>query len=460
MAKKFYSQNQKIIFQINIDKDDMNDIYKFQIKDGIKKFDEYKEKIIYENILKNLKNFFDEDINITEYPDLIEQSKKYQYDYVFNLFQKLIESKEKKISFQHFIDIINAEVYKDGILEFINKYIKDKKSSNKKIELIEKGQIDIDVDNKEEILIKQLNEEKIMVYIGKKLGIYSTNDLSLLFSINIDINIDIISPIIILKNGNILLITTENKNNNKKEDLITIINSKTFKIEQKIPLFLSRDIFSLIELSNDDIAYTNEIGLVIYTKKNGKYIFSKLIPYARGILKQINEDSFLSLGQMIIKFSIEDYSVIGAMPNFGRNHKLIKFKNDIYALYGGEIGGALSQSLICYLDINKFEIVFYRYLDRIVEDIIPLSGDNYFIILKWYVYTSRCESKIYEIVSKPIEYEDTYGFIDVSFCESDSDDYEKIKALENVSYKQFIRLSDNKILLKKYYWVCLFEYKK
>ena len=163
---------------------------------------------------------------------------------------------------------------------------------------------------------------------------------------------------------------------------------------------------------------------------------------------------------MIIKFSIEDYSVIGAMPNFGRNHKLIKFKNDIYALYGGEIGGALSQSLICYLDINKFEIVFYRYLDRIVEDIIPLSGDNYFIILKWYVYTSRCESKIYEIVSKPIEYEDTYGFIDVSFCESDNDDYEKIKALENVSYKQFIRLSDNKILLKKYYWVCLFEYKK
>ena len=163
---------------------------------------------------------------------------------------------------------------------------------------------------------------------------------------------------------------------------------------------------------------------------------------------------------MIIKFSIEDYSVIGAMPNFGRNLKLIKFKNDIYALYGSEIGGALSQSLICYLDINKFEIVFYRYLDRIVEDIIPLSGDNYFIILKWYVYTSRCESKIYEIVSKPIEYENTYGFIDVSFCESDNDDYEKIKALENVSYKQFIRLSDNKILLKKYYWVCLFEYKK
>jgi hypothetical protein len=151
-----------------------------------------------------------------------------------------------------------------------------------------------------------------MVYIGKKLGIYSTNDLSLLFSINIDINIDIISPIIILKNGNILLITTENKNNNKKENLITIINSKTFKIEQKIPLFLSKDIFSLIELSNGDNAYTNEIGLVIYTKKNGKYIFSKLIPYARGILKQINEDSFLSLGQMIIKFSIEDYSVIGA----------------------------------------------------------------------------------------------------------------------------------------------------
>ena len=460
LAKKFYSQNQKIIFQINTDKDDMNDIYKFQIKDGIKKFDEYKEKIIYENILKNLKNFFGENINITEHPDLIEQSKKYQYDYVFNLFQKLIESKEKKISFQHFIDIINAEVYKDDILEFINKYIKDKKSPNKKIELIEKGQIDIDVDNKEEILIKQLNEEKIMVYIGKKLGIYSTNDLSLLFSINIDINIDIISPIIILKNGNILLITTENKNNNKKEDLITIINSKTFKIEQKIPLFLSKDIFSLIELSNDDIAYTNEIGLVIYTKKNGKYIFSKLIPYARGILKQINEDSFLSLGQMIIKFSIEDYSVIGAMPNFGRNHKLIKFKNDIYALYGGEIGGALSQSLICYLDINKFEIVFYRYLDRIVEDIIPLSGDNYFIILKWYVYTNSCESKIYEIVSKPIEYENTYGFIDVSFCESDNDDYEKIKALENVSYKQFIRLSDNKILLQKYYWVCLFEYKK
>ena len=43
---------------------------------------------------------------------------------------------------------------------------------------------------------------------------------------------------------------------------------------------------------------------------------------------------------------------------------------------------------------------------------------------------------------------------------SDNDDYEKIKALENISYKQSIRLSDNKILLQKYYWVCLFECKK
>jgi len=326
----------------------------------------------------------------------------------------------------------------------------------KKIELIVKGQIDIDVDNKEDILIKPLNEEKIMVYLDKKLGIYSTNDLSLLFSISIDI----ISPIIITKNGNILLITTKNNDNNKTEKLITIIKSKTLKIEKKIPLFLSGDIFSLIELSNGDIAYTIETGLVIYTKKNEKYIFSRLIPYAKGKLNQINEDSFLSLGQMIIKFSIEDYSVIGVLPNFGRNLKLIKFKNDIYALYGGRIGGALSQSLICYLDINKFEIVFYRYLNRVVEDIIPFSGDNYYIILKWFVYTNSYESKIYNILSKPIEYENTYGFIDVSFCENDNDDYEKIKATENYNFIKFIRLNNNKILLQKYLWACLYEYNK
>jgi len=97
-AKKFYSQHHKIIFQITTDKDDMNDIKKSQIKHSIEKLDEYKETIKYEHILKILKNYFGENINIKEHSDLIEQSKKNEHDYVLNFFQKLIETKENNIS--------------------------------------------------------------------------------------------------------------------------------------------------------------------------------------------------------------------------------------------------------------------------------------------------------------------------------------------------------------------------
>lgn len=60
---------------------------------------------------------------------------------------------------------------------------------------------------------------------------------------------------------------------------------------------------------------------------------------------------------MVIKFSIKDYSVTGLIPNLGYNTKLTKIKDDIYVLYGDSIGGALSESLICFLDVNKFEII-------------------------------------------------------------------------------------------------------
>ena len=453
--KNIYSNYEKIFFQI-LSSTYINSLGNNEIEESVKKFDEYKEKIIYDNIVKNMNNYFGENINIKEQIYLFENNNHYTYKYnkLYDFFKELNGTKEKSniIPLTIFIKLIKMEDNKNIIFESINNYIKDEKSKkNKQFEFI-KNSINIYGKEKENILIEKLNKDKIIIYYDKKLHIHSTNDLSLLFVIDINI----ISPIILLKNGKVLFITSEN---NKNNNYITIINSNTSKIEQKIPIIFSGDIISLIELSNGDIVFTNDIGIIIYTKKNEKYIFFKLLPFGLGIdLKKINENSFIFIGEMIIKFSIKDYSIIGIIPNLGHNKKLEKIKNDIYVLYGGSIGGGLSYSLICFLDMNKFEIIFYRYLDKIILDIIPLLGENFLINSEWFAYTNSCEKEIYKKISKPFKYENVYGFIDSSCYNSDNDDdYERIRNIDK-DVKRFIKLNERKILYQDEFKICLMEY--
>ena len=91
----------------------------------------------------------------------------------------------------------------------------------------------------------------------------TSKDLSLMTSINIKI----ISPIIILKNKNILFASEENENNIISRYII-FLNPEAFKKEEKIFLFLKEPIHSLIQLTNGDIALAYNTAVIICTKKN------------------------------------------------------------------------------------------------------------------------------------------------------------------------------------------------
>ena len=448
MLQNVYWKNPKIYFQMQ-ERGCINDIGNKEIEESLNKFDEYKGTIILDSITKALNNFFGENINIKEQIDSMENNNyTFKYGHLYVFLQNLKETEKKNIiPLQNFMELIYAENNNDRIFENILNFIRDENDKNK-IKIIEKGKINIY--NKKITSIEKLNKDKIIVYFDRKLNIYSSNDLSLLYAIEIDI----LSPISILQNGNILLITSEN---GEKGDYITILNSHTLKTEQKIPLFIPGETPSLIELSNGDIAYSNKIGISIYKKKNEKYYFFKLLPFPVFQIKQINEDSFISLGEMIIKFSIKDYSITGVIPNLKYNTKLVKIKNDICVLYGSE-GGACSKSLICFIDVNKFEVISYRYLNRVIPDIIPLLGENYFIISKWYVYTNSYEKKLYKKICKPFKYENIYGFIESFHYNRDKDDdYEKIKYIDT-DFERLIMLTERKILYQDEFNIYLKEY--
>ena len=93
-----------------------------------------------------------------------------------------------------------------------------------------------------------------------------------------NINIKIISPIILLKNKNILFASEENENN-IINIYIMILNSETFKKEEKILLFLKESIHSLIQLTNGDITLSYDTTVIIYTKKIIANIISMLINF-------------------------------------------------------------------------------------------------------------------------------------------------------------------------------------
>ena len=125
------------------------------------------------------------------------------------------------------------------------------------------------------------------------------------------------------------------------------------------------------------------------------------------------------LGYVTIKLSLnkneynkrKDYTLINILPNLGYNEKILKLNSDIYVLFGGERDGAVSESLTLFLDLNKFEVVYYEYINRIFEEINPLFKDNYYIYYKWHVWTNGYEHKEERLICKLIHYENSYRFI-------------------------------------------------
>ena len=78
--KNIYSNYEKIFFQI-LSSTYINSLGNNEIEESVKKFDEYKEKIIYDNIVKNMNNYFGENINIKEKIYLFENNNNYTYKY-------------------------------------------------------------------------------------------------------------------------------------------------------------------------------------------------------------------------------------------------------------------------------------------------------------------------------------------------------------------------------------------
>ena len=120
--------------------------------------------------------------------------------------------------------------------------------------------------------------------------------------------------------------------------------------------------------------------LCIYKNINNKYIFSKMLFFNNPKIKKIENGNLIVLDRMTLnKYSSSDYSLIKVFPNIGNNECLTKLSKVIYVVYGRNIGGAVSESVIYFIDVNKFEVVFYYYIESIFLNICPLLG-NYFEI--------------------------------------------------------------------------------
>ena len=94
----------------------------------------------------------------------------------------------------------------------------------------------------------------------------------------------------------------------------------------------------------------------------------------------MKDDSFIILSNQIIKYSSDDYSFIKILPNITNNKHLERIRDDIYCLYGGETKGKDSKSLLYFLDIEKFEFIYYIYNDYVVKYFSPLFINDYFFL--------------------------------------------------------------------------------
>ena len=447
--------------------EDLNKKFIENFKLILKKFNDFekRKKYIDEEIKKACfteeehimcKKYFEEKNEFEKFLEKISTSLSYVYP---NFIEFLEEHKGYYVSFEELYKQIDG---KQNILDEIKAFVKYENENNKNINFIIKGKMCIDNNNddSEKISqIKELDKNRIIIYYNTdKLNIYSSKDLSLMVSINIKI----ISPIIVLKNKNILFASEENENNIINR-YIMILNSETFKKEEKILLFLNEPIYSLIQLTNGDIALAYKTAVIIYTtKNNNKYNFKKLIYINQSHLIQTNNDSLIIIAiDNIFKFSIKDYTLINILPNLGYNEKILKLNSDIYVLFGGEIGGAVSESLTLFLDLNKFEVIYYEYINRIFEEINPLFKDNYYIYYKWHVWTNSYEHKEERLICKLIQYENSYRFINSPDYYIYSEGFFSY-IIDNKYIKNLVRLSNDNIIYldERENEICLIELEK
>ena len=150
---------------------------------------------------------------------------------------------------------------------------------------------------------------------------------------------------------------------------------------------------------------------------------------------QIKDDSFVLLDKYIInKYSSNDYSIIKSLPNIANNEKIIRIKDDIYCLYGGTEGKSV-ENLLCFIDINKFDILYFKYNEYIIKYLCPLFINDYFYSCKEYDYIIDREKV------KLIEYENTFEFIKSDYIEK----AEYLKDIPSIIHHS-ISLGNNKVI--------------
>ena len=361
-------------------------------------------------------------INLNHYIDKLKDKNLIEiYPNYYNFLKILLETtKNEHPSYEKFSKLLSKE---RKVLNEVKSYIQYKNLKNKKIKKHEFEEDDIYCVKS----VKILDKDKIVMSTSDKIYVYDIHNMKIITIYKAHIK----GELIILKNKNILFCEENGQ-------YFIILNTMNFQEEQKIPLFNSPPFCksnSLIELSSGDIAYSNDFILNIYKKINNCYFYSKMFIFEKPKIMQMKDDSFIILSNQIIKYSSDDYSFIKILPNITNNKHLERIRDDIYCLYGGETKGKDSKSLLYFLDIEKFEFIYYIYNDYVVEYLCPLFINDYF-----YFTTEKGGSYNY-IFMKLIEYENKFEFIK-------SDEIEKAKYLDDLPciIQHSIYLGNNKVI--------------
>ena len=393
------------------------------LNEQIKKDDFNEEdKLIISNYFCNNKEKEEKGINLNYYIDKLKDKNLIEiYPNYFNFLKNLSETtKNEYLSYEKFSELLSKE---RKVLDEVKSYIQYKNLKNKKIKKHEFEEDDIYCVKS----VKILDKDKIVMSTSDKIYVYDIHNMKIITIYKANIK----GEIIILKNKNILFCEENGQ-------YFIILNTMNFQEEQKIPLFNSPPFHkgnSLIELSNGDIAYTNESTLNIYKKINNSYFYSKMFIFEKPKIMQMKDDCFIILSNQIIKYSSDDYSFIKILPNIVGNEHLEKIRDDIYCLYGGETKEKDSNSLLYFIDIEKFEFIYYIYNDYVVKYLCPLFINDYFY------FTTEKGSSYNHIIMKLIEYENKFEFIK-------SDEIEKAKYLHDLPcvIEHSIYLGNNKVI--------------
>lgn len=268
------------------------------LKEQIKNDDFTEEdKLIISNYFCKNKEKEEKGINLNYYIDKLKDKNLIEiYPNYFNFLKNLSETtKNEYLSYEKFSELLSKE---RKVLDEVKSYIQYKNLKNKKIKKHEFEEDDIYCVKS----VKILDKDKIVMSTSDKIYVYDIHNMKIItiYKANIE------GEIIILKNKKILFCEENGQ-------YFIILNTMNFQEEQKIPLFNSPPFHkgnSLIELSNGDIAYTNESILNIYKKINNSYFYSKMFIFEEPKIMQMKDDSFIILSNQIIKYSSDDYSFI------------------------------------------------------------------------------------------------------------------------------------------------------